>query len=147
MRGYIPSWVPSANHIDIDKARREDPDLMNRIAMYDPHLVIYHDSAVARWGIARLTPQGLRFIALWQTDEGLHLPFDNRILDALKKWDLRPNVLDAPKDANQMADRLDYEDERRAHKTEMGFDDDISHATRSNRRQLANALRRAYNLS
>ena len=146
MKGYVPPWIPSANHIRVEKAAEVDKDLMHRITMYDPNLVIYHDSAVARWGIARLTPRGLRFIALWQTDKGEYLPFDNRILDALRKWDLRPNTLDASKNADQLADRLDYEDELRERKGEGEFDSDISHLTRSNRPQLVNALRRAYNL-
>lgn len=136
----MPSLVPSAAHIDLFKARRTNPGLMDRIVRYDPALVVYYDSSVARYGIARLTSMGLRFVALWQTPEGDFLPFDDRMLNALAQWDLRPNWTGHAKSANAEADRREYEEARRAKRAGEKFDDDISHLTRANRRYMMRRL-------
>lgn len=137
-RVVMPS---SGNGIDFFKAEVANPSLMQRIRIYDPALIVYHDSNVARWGVGRLTPKGIAFLFLWQTDPGgQYLPLDDRLMDAIAHWDLRPNWKQGPRNADEEAKRRDEADLARAAKAEKDFDDDISHLTRANRRQLAKAL-------
>jgi len=138
-----PFLAAEETHIDMLKARFVNPSLVHRLKRYDPNLRVYWDNAVGRWGVAVNTPKGLRFVALWQTDDGDPLPLDERLLAAIASWDLRPHRLNAPKDANELADMLERKQEESDDRVWRTFDDDISHLTRNNRRQLIRALERA----
>lgn len=143
----MPSYIPSASHIDLFRAYRANADIMRRITNYDSALVVYYDSAVARYGVARLTERGLRFLFLWQTDPGgEYLPLDGRLLEKIRSADLRPNVLKAPKSADEVARAADDADDARRAKAEKEFDDDVTHLTASNRRYLMKVFASAYNL-
>jgi hypothetical protein len=67
-------------------------------------------------------------------------------MDAVRSWDLRPQVLDAVRSADEEADNRDYADDRRHEKIASTFHDNMQHATRANRRYLARALARAHNV-
>lgn len=129
--------IPTGDTIDLTRAAQRHRSLIERIHQYDPALVIYHDSAVGRYGIARMTPGGTRFIALWQHDKtGAPLPMDNRLYEAIVSWDLRPPTLDAANNADAYCDRLERADAARSERVDQEFDGDIGHLTKSNRRSL-----------
>lgn len=137
----LPSVLPSATHIDFHRAYQNHPGLMNEVTRYDKQLVVYYDSAVCRWGLARLTPGGLRFIALWEdptTKE--YRPLDRRFIAWLANADLRPERLDAHPSADAKCRADEYEDELRERRQWAGFRDDMGHATRENKRQLLRAF-------
>jgi hypothetical protein len=145
-RAAMPAFVPSASHINLFRAYETEPGLMRKLTAYDPQLVVYYDSAVARWGIARLSQRGLHFIALWQDDGGGYLPLDERLYRAVVSWDLRPARLDAARTADEEASRREAAQEAAIERQWRQFDDNMQHQTRSNKRSLTNALRRACNL-
>jgi hypothetical protein len=138
--------VGTKANIDFEKFHRLYPSLADDVRRYDPELIIYHDSAVARYGIARRTSQGIRFITLWQDDDGNPRPMDSRLLAALASWDLRPTILRAARTADEEADRRDAADNARRERQNRTLDDDISHLTRSNRRQLLKAFAKDMNV-
>jgi|SRR5882724_5425241 len=128
----------SGNGIDFFKAEAINPSLMAQIRRYDPDLIVYHDSNVARWGVARMTRRGITFLFLWQTDPGGgYLPLDNRLLAQLAKWDLWRS---GAKNANEEASRRDDADTARADKAEKDLNDDLDHLSRANRRQITKAI-------
>lgn len=132
---------PDNGVIDIDQARSRHPGVVQALTRYDRQLILYYDKAVAKYGLARLTPDGLRFICLWQDEKtGAALPVSMKILDAVRRWDLRPSRVGAPKNADEIARARDAADLKRAEKIDQEFDDDISHLTRANRRQLERIL-------
>jgi len=134
-----------ADVIDLTRADREQGDLMRRIRAYDPALIVYYDSAVARWGVARQSRGGIHFVMLWQSDPGgEYLPLDARLLGALQRWDLRPeHTLNAARDANVVANLRDARDLANAALREKEFDDAISYQTRQNTQRIIRALEAA----
>ena len=140
----LPPYVPlGAPHIDLAKPHLVSTGLMRRVLAYDRDLVIFYDRGLARYGIGRKGRDGrVRLIAMWQGEAGQFLPLDDRLMDALAHWDLRPDRLDAPRSADEDAAARDEADLARAQKVEDRFDDDISHLTRSNRRHLVKVLER-----
>lgn len=126
--------------IDLELADATEPNLMKRIRAYDPALVVYYDRGVAKWGVARASRGGLHFVMLWQGDKGEYLPLDGRLLDALQRFDLRPARLNAPRSADQEADRRDARDLAYAANSDARFDKEISYLTRQNTRRIIRAL-------
>ena len=131
--------------IDLTRADRVEPDLMRRIRAYDPALVVYYDSAVARWGVARQSRGGIHFVMLWQTDPGGdYLPLDARLLDALQRFDLRPeHTLRGPASADATAAMRDARDLAAAALRDKEFDDSVSYLTRQNTQRIIRALEAA----
>lgn len=132
--------------IDVEKFARLYPALAAEIRLYDPKVLIYYDSNVARYGIARMGDLGVHHIDLWQDEAGNPRPIDRRLLDTLRAWDLRPQILSAARTANEESDRRDAADEARRAKAESDFDDDMDHLARSNRRQLRKAVAKFLNV-
>ena len=136
--------MPSSDNIDLMKPVSVNPTLITKLHQYDPCLLIYYDSAVAKYGIARTTQRGTMFVALWQGKKGEFLPLDDRMYDAIVSWDMRPNYRsNVPKDADELCDQMEAREEAYREKVDADFDDDIGHLTRSNRSQLNKALEKA----
>jgi hypothetical protein len=125
-----------AGNIDIFRADREAPSVMEAVRAYDPSLVVGWDSASCRWSLLRISQGGWHVIGVYAGPDGQYLPLDRRVLDYLHQADMWKKG-ETP---DQAAARLEQEDDARRQKVEDDFDDDISHLTRSNRRQLYNAL-------
>jgi hypothetical protein len=118
------------------------PGLMSDIKEYDPNILVYWDRQGQRFCIARYgeITGGLHFIAVWQDDDGVYRPLDRRILAAIRSWDMRPATLDAPKDANELAAKMDAQDEKTDTKVAADLKDDLDHLTRANKPQITKAL-------
>ena len=135
------SFQNRGQNIDLEKPRRANPALVEQIVQYDKALIVFHDRSKAKYGIARITPTGFHVISLWEDPvTKVALPLDNRLLDAIRSWDMRPTRVGAPRTANEHCDREDQDDIQRDEKSWDRFDDDIGHITRSNKRQLARLL-------
>lgn len=143
---FLPQEYARAEaNLDFEKPWLVNPVLMRAIYRYDPLLVIYYNKAAAKYAVARQVQKpkaGFHFIASWQDEKGRFLPLDNRLLVAIKSWDMRPNIVGAPTSGSKVAQRMELEEEKAQAKAWADFDDDIGHLTRDNRRQL----HRAYGL-
>jgi len=137
--------VGTGTNIDFAKFGRCHPGLADDVRRYDSQLVVYYDSAVARYGIARMTARGIQFIALWQDDAGNPRPMDQRLIATLRSWDLWKGQA-SPGTADQEADARDQADDSRRQGALDKFEDDIGHLTRSNRRQLMKAAAKCFNI-
>ncbi|HKQ98860.1 MAG TPA: hypothetical protein VJV75_13370 [Candidatus Polarisedimenticolia bacterium] len=145
-RATLANLIRRAGMIDDKKPWIVAPAVMFALKRYDPQLFIYWDLQGERYCIARRGENSgqLHFIAIWQDDDGAYLPLDNRILDAIRAWDMRPPTLDAPKSADELAGRMDAQDDKAAAKDEADFKDDMDHLTRANRPQLNKAIEEAH---
>jgi len=120
------------NEYDIFRAEREAPSVMAAIRAYDPALLVGWDSSACRWSLLRVSRGGYHYLGVIETDDKRCRPLDMRVLEDLRRWDLWRGA----KSATEDADRMDREDDEREKRSWDDFNDDISHATRENRRQL-----------
>lgn len=135
--------IKAAQNVDFDRAVRDAPGVIAALKRYDDRLRIYFDKKIQRFCVAREGEVAWHFIAVWAGPKGEFVPLDNRIIEAIASWDMRPPTLEAPKDATELSNRMDAEDSARAIKIEQNFNDDIAHLTRANRKQLEKATEEA----
>jgi hypothetical protein len=127
MKGH---YAGKSEMIDTQKPWLAAPALMHVIKNYDDKLLIYWDKSINMYCIARNGEMGLHFIAPWP------LPLDTRLLHTLRMWDLRPPILDAPKNATETGRLMTEAEDARAAKADQNFADDLHHATMDNRQVL-----------
>jgi len=122
-----------APYLDLDRARKEAPDVVEALLRYDPALLIAWDSAATRWVICRANERGVHPQFVYQGEDGGHLPLDTRLIGFLQNCDRWAKAGDANKFAAQEASDLDSHRE----KIENEFNEEMEYAGRENRRTLA----------
>lgn len=121
-----------ANEIDLFRANREAPEVMQAVRVYDPHLLIGWDPTPARWVILRVSRGGTHFVGVVETPDHQYRALDMSVLETLAQWDLWRQAKNAGEFCRQVEDAERYEKQRQVD----NFNDDIQHATRDNRRTL-----------
>ena len=124
--------VGRGNQYDIFRAEREAPAVMSAIRAYDPALLVGWDSSACRWSLLRVSRGGYHFIGVIETDDHQYRPLDMRAVEDLSRWDLWKGA----KNANEAAQRMDYEDEQRDAKADRDLRTGIHEDTLDNRRTL-----------
>lgn len=132
--------------VDWLRASFAHPDVVEAVKRYDPLLHIYYDKAINRWMLVRCTPRGYFLIAALNTPDGGFRPLDMSIIASLRKWDMRPPTTDAPRSANEIADRMDREDIEREDKKRRDHEEKYR-LGRVERNHLERAIGRALNVN
>ena len=117
---------------DIFRAESVAPEVMAAIHAYDPALLVGWDSSACRWSLLRVSRGGYHFVGVLETDDHQYRPLDMRVVEDLARWDLWKGA----KTAKEAADKMDYEDAKRAEKADRDLRTGIHEATLDNRRTL-----------
>ena len=118
-----------ASYLDLFRAEREAPDVVQAVRQYDPALAVVWDSAATRWVICRGNERGLHPQFTYQGEDGGYLPLDHRLARRLLEWDRWK----AAPNAAAFAQAEKTEIESREAKSDADFHDEMEYAGRENR--------------
>lgn len=125
----------SAPHLDLFRAASVAPEVVEALRLYDPALAVVWNARANRWGVMRFSQSKSFQVAVVQEPDGSYRPLTMAVVEDLKRDDLWKRA----RNANELSDRLAYEQELRDLKRQANFHDDMQHATRDNRVSLNRA--------
>jgi len=122
-----------APYLDLYRAEKEAPEVVAKLRLYDPELLIVWDSAATRWVVCRGNERGVHPQFVYQGEDGGFLPLDTRLVELVIKSDRWKQA----GDPGRFAKQEEAEIAAHAEKVENEFHEEIEYAGRENRGTLA----------
>lgn len=141
MSGVDKDLVSVGGTLDLFKADRVAPSVVERVRRYDPQLLIGWDSSCCRWGLLRAWNGKVNLVTIIEGPNGEYIPLDDRVLDWMVANDMWRFAKRADRSiGDQYADAMEEKERAVEEKTERDLEGDWIHATRDNKTQLGRVL-------